>query len=373
MTKIYFKIESVNLMTLRVMFYAVVLSSVIFFRPVVNHWFSTKSENEAAMFFPTLQQQDKILHKFESCFLIERQLILDESSSLIGSIHDFKVDGKKNFWIADSKEKNIKIFSENGGLIKSIGKGGAGPGEYNAPFCLAFNSSQQIFVGDPSNGRISLLNQKGDFLRSFAIVDVREIMSLDDAQVLIVASEFASGKGECLHIYTNQGTKVKSFFDIPQNAFTFNMILDHASACIDRQGNIYGVFTTEYKINKYAKKGNFLLTFNTLPDRYVKAPGKFEVPTFSKTKMVEWINSWSQVLKIVCAGDYVVVCLSIPGEQAYELDIFTLEGKLRVGNIKTDYRLLSSDREGRLYFLSEEEKGDQILRRIIIAKVANLK
>jgi len=323
--------------------------------------------------FYNLQKQKKILHGFESRFFIERQVILNESKISIGSVRDLQIDSKGNYWIADSKDKNVKIFSKTGTFVKTIGKGGAGPGEFGAPFCLAFSNFEQIFVGDPANARISSLNQNGDFIRSFSVPDVREIIPIKNTQLLVVAPEFGAGKGLCLHLYTNQGVKIKSFFDIPQNAFKFNMILDNGSACTDTQNNIYAVYNTEYKINKYSHNGNLLGTFDTLPHRYEQAPSKFDVPQYSRNKMLEWINSWAQVLKLVHSKNYIVACLSVHKEHEYELDIFSEDGKLILGNIRSDYRLLSSDREGLVYFLSEEEAENQFLRRIIIARILGQK
>ena len=58
----------------------------------------------------------------------------------------------------------ILKFSKDGKFIKSIGKKGTGPGEFDQPHALAFDSKGRLIVGDRGNNRIQILDQDGKFI-----------------------------------------------------------------------------------------------------------------------------------------------------------------------------------------------------------------
>ena len=58
----------------------------------------------------------------------------------------------------------IVKFSKDGRFIKTWGKKGTGPGEFDLPHALAFDSRGRLFVGDRSNSRIQIFDQEGTFL-----------------------------------------------------------------------------------------------------------------------------------------------------------------------------------------------------------------
>ncbi len=58
----------------------------------------------------------------------------------------------------------IVKFSKDGKFIKAWGKKGSGPGEFDMPHSLAFDSRGRLFVADRSNSRIQIFDQDGKFL-----------------------------------------------------------------------------------------------------------------------------------------------------------------------------------------------------------------
>ena len=54
--------------------------------------------------------------------------------------------------------------STDGKFIKTWGKKGAGPGDFNVPHALAMVPSGRLFVGDRANSRIQIFDQDGKFL-----------------------------------------------------------------------------------------------------------------------------------------------------------------------------------------------------------------
>src|SRR5439155_1679693 len=54
-----------------------------------------------------------------------------------------------------------------GKFIKEWGKLGPGPGEFDQPHALAFDSRGRLFVGDSNNNRVQVFDQDGKFIEEF--------------------------------------------------------------------------------------------------------------------------------------------------------------------------------------------------------------
>jgi len=74
-------------------------------------------------------------------------------------------DENENVYICDYKANNIKKFDKNGEFIKTIGRKGQGPGEFNMPFNIAV-MSDKLFVYDMGNFRLCALKLDGEFIKS---------------------------------------------------------------------------------------------------------------------------------------------------------------------------------------------------------------
>ena len=58
----------------------------------------------------------------------------------------------------------IMKFDKNGKFLKTWGKKGMGPGEFDVLHTLAFDSRGRLFVGDRQNNRIQIFDQDGKFI-----------------------------------------------------------------------------------------------------------------------------------------------------------------------------------------------------------------
>src|SRR5207247_6479933 len=91
-------------------------------------------------------------------------------------------------------------FSSDGKFIKSIGKKGAGPVEFDQPHALAMDSRGRLFVGDRGNNRIQILDQEGRFLEEWKQFSRPSGIYIDKNDVIYVADSESNRK-------TNPGGK----------------------------------------------------------------------------------------------------------------------------------------------------------------------
>ncbi len=68
---------------------------------------------------------------------------------------------QKRIFVADTYAHDIKIFDNDGQLLKVIGRQGEGKGEFNYPTFLAF-ASGELYVADTLNSRIQVFADGGD-------------------------------------------------------------------------------------------------------------------------------------------------------------------------------------------------------------------
>ena len=82
---------------------------------------------------------------------------------------DVAIAGNGDIFVADGHvNSRIVKFSRDGVFVKAWGSRGTGPGEFNVPHTMAFDSRGRLLVGDRSNKRIQIFDQEGRFLDQWA-------------------------------------------------------------------------------------------------------------------------------------------------------------------------------------------------------------
>jgi len=81
---------------------------------------------------------------------------------------DVAVAPNGDIFIADGHvNSRIVKFSKDGKFIKTWGKKGSAPGEFNLPHSLVLDSRGRLLVADRSNKRIQIFDQEGTFLEQW--------------------------------------------------------------------------------------------------------------------------------------------------------------------------------------------------------------
>jgi DNA-binding beta-propeller fold protein YncE len=92
-----------------------------------------------------------------------------ESPSTFNGPTDVAVAPNGDIFVADGHVNNrIVKFSKDGTFIKAWGKKGTGPGEFDLPHTMFFDSRGRLLVGDRTNKRIQIFDQDGTFIDQWA-------------------------------------------------------------------------------------------------------------------------------------------------------------------------------------------------------------
>jgi len=66
-----------------------------------------------------------------------------------------------DIYVSDTAAHDIKVFNRDGELLRTIGRRGTGPGEFNSPTHLRFDDGR-LYVTDTLNARIQILTASGE-------------------------------------------------------------------------------------------------------------------------------------------------------------------------------------------------------------------
>ena len=111
------------------------------------------------------QQVFKFTRDGQLVMTLGRKGISGNGPDTFNSPTDVAVAPNGDIFVSDGHvNSRIVKFSKDGTFIKSWGKRGDGPGEFNVPHTIFFDSRGRLLVGDRSNRRIQIFDQEGTYL-----------------------------------------------------------------------------------------------------------------------------------------------------------------------------------------------------------------
>jgi len=167
---------------------------------------------------------------------------------------------KEQYFITDSKENCIKVFSSDGKLLKKIGSRGQGPREFSDPYCITLDEKKgQIYCYDGGNRRISCFSVNGEFIKF-----IKTSLSIWDMKFHngnLYSSAYSDANQSHLMIYDEAGNIKKFYGTLFDNKInnlphTYKQIL-YGNALLDvNKDNLFLFFEYLPFVQIYDKEGN---------------------------------------------------------------------------------------------------------------------
>ena len=176
---------------------------------------------------------------------------------------DVAVAPNGDIFVADGHDENsnarIVKFSKDGKFIKTWGKRGKGPGEFDTPHGLAFDSKGRLFVADRGNNRIQIFDQEGKFLEEWKQFSRPSGIYIDGNDVLYVSDSESNSKvnpgfKRGIRVGSVKDGKVAAFIPDPEPDPEQVVTSAAEGVAADAQGNIYGAEVGPRALKKYVKK-----------------------------------------------------------------------------------------------------------------------
>jgi DNA-binding beta-propeller fold protein YncE len=100
--------------------------------------------------------------------VLGRRGMAAEAEWLFNQPTDVAFGKNGEFYVSDGYgNSRIMKFDRDGNFIKSWGKYGTGPGEFNLPHSVVVDAKGNVYVGDRENKRIQIFDADGNFLKEW--------------------------------------------------------------------------------------------------------------------------------------------------------------------------------------------------------------
>jgi hypothetical protein len=107
---------------------------------------------------------------------------------------DLKVDDQGHVYVMDWGDVHIKVYDTSGKLVRTIGRKGQGPGEFEMPAAFDLMSGGRVCVLDQGQRRLMLLTTEGQYLSMFSLDGYFRGVGVDGEDRLYLAKWGAVGE-----------------------------------------------------------------------------------------------------------------------------------------------------------------------------------
>ncbi len=168
-----------------------------------------------------------------------------------------------DIFISDGHGSNDRVvkFSNDGRFIKSWGRHGTGPGEFDQPHDISIGGSQgHVFVADRSNNRVQVFDQEGNFITAWKQFGRPSALFVSQDDTLYVSDSQSnatrnSGYLRGITIGSAIDGSLKAFIPDPDLAEADATRISGASGIVaDAEGTIYAADVGPHRLRKYVLK-----------------------------------------------------------------------------------------------------------------------
>jgi NHL repeat len=176
---------------------------------------------------------------------------------------DVAVAQNGDIFVADGHDtgSNMRIvkLTKEGKFIKTWGKPGSAPGEFNVPHGLTFDSKGRLFVADRANNRLQIFDQEGTFLEEWKQFSRLSGIYIDKNDILYGADSESNTKRNPgwkrgIRVGSVRDGKVTAFIPDPVENPDGSATSGAEGVAADAQGNIFGAEVGPKMVKKYVKQ-----------------------------------------------------------------------------------------------------------------------
>jgi DNA-binding beta-propeller fold protein YncE len=167
-----------------------------------------------------------------------------------------------DIFVTDGHGKNDRVvkFSRDGRFIKTWGRHGAGPGEFDQPHDISIGGSQgHVFVADRSNNRVQVFDQDGNFIVAWKQFGRPSAVFAGKDDTLYVSdsqsnSTINPGYTRGITVGSAKDGSLKAFIPDPDLAQAdVNRISGASGIVADDKGTIYAADVGPHRLRKYVR------------------------------------------------------------------------------------------------------------------------
>lgn len=89
-----------------------------------------------------------------------------DEAEVFGAIVGVEVDDRGRIYVLDRQANELRVFTPDGGHVRTVGRSGGGPGEYSAANGLLWLAPHTLLVVDQRGNRYTVLTREGEVVRT---------------------------------------------------------------------------------------------------------------------------------------------------------------------------------------------------------------
>ncbi|MGA2532991.1 MAG: 6-bladed beta-propeller [Candidatus Aminicenantales bacterium] len=288
-------------------------------------------------------------------------------------IRTLVVDDAGNIFVLDSKAANVKVFDASGKYVKTIGRKGQGPGEFNAPMTLSINRLAGELVVHQAGERISYFKLDGTFLRQQVLRGLMTVRARVDSKGRVVVTEVFFNANERRYDTKKlgpDGTPIALLASSPApDPARFNPFLAISYWQLDREDNVIYGYPASYEILFFGAESNKVfrkITRDYDPVEITDEEKKEELKDIPQGITVEFSKSHSAFTRFFVddQGPLLVQTWEKAGGGKLVHDVFDREGRF-IGRIPLKPSGIGI-KKGKYYALEVDEDGYQAVKRYAV-------
>jgi hypothetical protein len=314
----------------------------------------------------------------EEIFSLEEELAIGvvegEDAYMFSRINDIDVDEEGKIYVAEGASAHIRIFDENGKYIRSIGRKGQGPGEFQMPIYVQVTSKNEIMVHDYMVQRLSFFSLDGNYLRQISTIQTRNPfipLRMDTHGNLIVMAAFAPAPvgGKQLKMYdanlelvsmiAKEERDLRKIFDIGKPTWYCDVSPNDRIVWGDSSEYVLQILNHEGKLEKKITKG--YAPVEIAEEDKKKYKDMYAGPLKMGLK-IQFRNHFPAFGDISVDDEERIFVKTYErineGEERFYFDVFDAEGKyLAKVPFRANLSRISEWKKGKLYTIEEDEDG----------------
>lgn len=178
----------------------------------------------------------------------------NEENYLFYRVWDIQADAQGNIYVLDSGAHRIQKYDKNGRYLRTIGRQGQGPGEFERPIMLTLDNNNNLYVGEMA--KIHRFDPKGEFVKATTVPFFYMNFAPEDEGNFIVTGRVTIEGGQNLGVLIlNQDgeimKKIAEFPGLPMHETGMTISHDYSPqirfSAIAGKGIVYG-YNLEYRL-----------------------------------------------------------------------------------------------------------------------------
>ncbi len=164
---------------------------------------------------------------------------------------DLAIGPEGELYITDGYgNARVHKYSPEGELIKSWGRPGTGPGEFDLPHCVRVDPQNRLMVADRENNRIQFFSLEGEYLEEWTDVLHPDTIFIDEEELVYIAE-----LDQRITIMTLDGEVVSRWGSEPGSSVPGEFMACPHGIWLDSRGDIYvGEVQADARLQKYVRQ-----------------------------------------------------------------------------------------------------------------------